>query len=219
MKAQRVDVSTALVSAVAGQVLLVGTVWLLPFASAHRVTDDTIGELVLGPYGFLLTLAFAVAALGLVTLAIAIRKAIPLTAGARAGSGLLATAGVALLIGGLFDTDRLDGAIDWDSLSANGVVHLLAVAVSFICAVAAMVVLTWTFARSARWRPFTPWSGLLATGSVSLLLAQGGQQDSSTGLLQRLLVTLVAAWVVAVAWRVRSSATDAHEARSTVARP
>ncbi|SNT65524.1 hypothetical protein SAMN05421812_12377 [Asanoa hainanensis] len=51
---------------------------------------------------------------------------------------------------------------------------------------------------------FTPWSGLPATGAVSLLLAQGGEQGSFSGLLQRLLVTLIAAWAVAVAWRVRS---------------
>jgi hypothetical protein len=203
---QRVDVSAALVVTIVGQVLLLGSAWLLPLASAHSVTADSISELVLGPYGFVQTIAFVVAGLGVLSLAVALRLAIPSTQGTRAGTVLLGVNGVGLLIAAAFPTDRVDRAVDWEALTAGGVVHLLAAAVSFICVVAAMVVLSWSFAHTSRWRVLTPWSALLATGSVSLLLAQG-QQGSFYGLLQRLLATLIALWIVMMASHARSLVT------------
>ncbi|WP_089255222.1 DUF998 domain-containing protein [Asanoa hainanensis] len=203
--------STALLATIVGQVLLMGSAWLLPFASEHSVTADTISELVLGPYGFVQTIAFVVAGLGMLSLAAALRVVLPATRGNRASTVLLGINGVGLLVGAVVRTDPVESTVDWDRLTAGGVVHLLAAAVSFVCVVAAMVVLSFNFGRSRGWRTLTPWSALLATGSVSLLLAQG-TQGSVSGLLQRLLATLIAVWVVMVAIRARSLATESHDA-------
>lgn len=56
--------------------------------------------------------------------------------------------------------------------------------------------------RTARWRSLAVPSGLLASAAFSLMLAQG--QGPRVGLMQRLFVSVVAAWMVAVAMRVRA---------------
>jgi hypothetical protein len=92
------------------------------------------------------------------------------------------------------------------SLSLTGMIHILVSLVSFLCITAGMVVLTWTFSRAARWQSHTFWFALLATGAVSLFIAQVIEQGQGpwVGLTQRLFLTIIAAWLILAARRVRS---------------
>ena len=69
---------------------------------------------------------------------------------------------------------------------------------------AGVVVLAWTFSKAALWRSLTPWAAILATAAVSLMLGQiFNPQGPWMGLIQRLLVTVIAAWLIGAALRVR----------------
>jgi hypothetical protein len=67
-------------------------------------------------------------------------------------------------------------------------------------------ILTWTFARAARWRSLAPWSGIVASGALALMFVQG--EGPWVGLMQRLLVGVTAARMILVAARVHSIATS-----------
>ena len=71
----------------------------------------------------------------------------------------------------------------------------------FVCMIVALFVLFRTFLLDARWRPLTPWIVLFPCATVSLLFAQG--EGPWVGLLQRLMVGVISAWIVIVALRVR----------------
>ena len=73
---------------------------------------------------------------------------------------------------------------------------------SFASVVVAMFVLTRTFTRDLRWRPFPRWTLLLPAGALVLALLQA--QGPLVGLTQRLQVAMVSAWLILVALKVRS---------------
>ena len=190
--------------AVVGQLFLLASAWLLPLVSAYTLVGDNISELVLGQYGFVQTLAFLVAGVGIIGLAYAIRRLTVGTWGSLTGALLVA----------LFPTDRIDTPADVWAQSTISMIHSLVALGSFVCAVVGMVILAWTFSRAVRWRAITPWAALLATGGVSLLLGQiTTQQGPWVGLLQRMFVTVIAGWMILVAFRVRALATGPAAAR------
>jgi hypothetical protein len=59
--------------AITGQVILLASAWLPPLVSEYGLVDDTISELALGRLGAVQTAAFAIAGLGTLGLAMAIR--------------------------------------------------------------------------------------------------------------------------------------------------
>jgi hypothetical protein len=209
MSRQQLDFSTALVATVVGQAVLVASAWLLPFGSEYGWRDDYISELALGRFGWVQTVAFFVAGLGVLTLAFALRAATRGVWGSTVGPGLLAINGIALLACAVFPTDPVAEKVEPSTLTASGIVHIAAAMLGLLSAVAAMVVLTWTFARLHEWRGFVLWSALLATAGVSLLFAQT-MQAPWAGLTQRLLTTVIAVWVAVTALRTRTTATRRH---------
>jgi uncharacterized membrane protein YjgN (DUF898 family) len=68
-----------------------------------------------------------------------------------------------------------------------------------------MFVLSRTFARERGWRSFSRWSVFFPAGALALSIVQ--QQGPLVGLLQRALVTVISAWLILVALRVRSIVT------------
>lgn len=193
--------------AIVGQAILLASAWLLPLVSEFSLIGDNISELVLGRYGYVQTIAFVIAGLGTLGLAFAIRQ---LTAGLRGsaiGSLLVAIYGAGAILSAIFPTDRIDSPADVTSLSATGIIHIAVALVSFLCIIIGMFVLTWTFFRiKAQWRSFSSWLMLFPAGALALLFAQ--TQGPLVGLMQRLLVSVIAAWLILVAARVRSIAAN-----------
>lgn len=197
--------------AVVGQLFLLASAWLLPLVSAYTLVGDNISELVLGQYGFVQTLAFLVAGVGIIGLAYAVRRLTVGIWGSLTGALLIGAHGVGALLVAIFPTDRIDTQADVLAQSTTGMIHSLVALGSFVCVVVGMVILAWTFSRAVRWRAITPWAALLATGGVSLLLGQIVTPSSPwVGLLQRMFVTVIAGWMILVAFRVRALAQDAE---------
>ena len=89
-----------------------------------------------------------------------------------------------------------------ESLSTTGTIHVAVAFMSFLSIIFGMFVLAWTFRRQARWQPGLLWLVLLSGSGLALLFAQ--TQGPLVELMQRLLVTVVSAWLILVAVRVRS---------------
>jgi hypothetical protein len=188
--------------AILGQAVLLASAWLLPAVSDSSLIRDHVSELALGRFGFVQTAAFLVAGLGTISLAVAIRR---VTAGARgslAGSVLVGVYGVGAILSAIFPTDRVNGPPDLTSMSAGGLIHIAVSFVSFIGVTVAMFILTWTFMRRAGRQLSTWWWIFFPAAALSLLIVQA--EGPWVGLLQRVLVTVISAWLVLVALRIRS---------------
>jgi hypothetical protein len=193
------------VLAIAGQVVLLASAWLLPIVSEYSLIGDNISELVLGRYGFVQMAAFLVAGVGTLGLAFAIRELTEGVWGSLTGSLLIAVYGAGAILVAIFPTDPINSPADVWSQSTTGTIHSFVALVSFVCAVVGMFILThWTFMRAARWRSLLPWLALLPAGAFSLIIGQ--TQGPHVGLLQRMLVTIISAWLILVAFRTRSIA-------------
>lgn len=197
------------VFAIAGQVFLAANAWLLPVVSEFSLLGDNMSELVLGRFGWVQTASFVVAGLGTLGLAYALRQTINHSRGALIAILLIAVNGVGLIFVALFPTDRIDSPADVWSQSTTGMIHISVSIISFISIIVAMFVLTWKFAKDARWRSLTVWSGLFSSAALPLFLGQG--EGPWVGLLQRLLVAAISGWLIMTAFRVRSIAAEARK--------
>lgn len=199
--AQRLSLLAVL--AIVGQVVLLASAWLLPIVSEYSLIGDNISELVLGRYGFVQTAAFLVAGIGTLGLAFAIRELTAGSWGSFIGSLLIGIYGAGAILSAIFATDPINSPAEVWSQSTTGMIHSFVALVSFVCAVVGMFVLThWTFMRAARWRSLLPWLALFPAGAFSLIIGQ--TQGPLVGLLQRMLVTIISAWLILVALRARS---------------
>jgi hypothetical protein len=203
-------------AAITGQVALLASAWLLPVISEYDLISDNISELVLGRFGWIQTFAFVLGGLGTLALAYAVRQLTQDTWSSRLGAVLVGLYGVGAVLVAAFPTDRIDRPEDVWTQSTTGMIHISISLVSFAGMIVAMFILFRTFLLDSRWRPLTPWIVLLPCASLSLMLGQG--EGPHGGLLQRLLVSTIGAWILTVATRVRTlvqapstaSAADAH---------
>ena len=187
--------------AITGQALLLASAWLFPMVLGYELQSDYISEQALGRYGFLQNVAFSVGGVGIVAIAFAPnRTAFEPGLLMKIGGALCAIWGLALMLVVFWPTDPIDSAADLARLSSSGTIHAALAGVATLSAVAGLVVMSWAFSRDAGWRAKTTYSALLATASVSLLFAQ--QYGPRVGLMQRMLITVLALWVIAVAWHV-----------------
>jgi uncharacterized protein DUF998 len=192
--------------AIVGQLVLLASALLLPIWSEYSLIGDNISELALGRYGFVQTAAFVIAGLGTLGLAFAIRKLTVGSWGSLVGSLLVAVYGAGAILSAVFPTDRIDSQADMSSLSVTGTIHVGVAIASFVCVIVGMFVLTRTFAQENRWQSFSRWSVFFPAGALALIIVQ--QEGPLIGLLQRLLVAVISAWLILVAFRVHSIVTS-----------
>lgn len=192
--------------AIVGQLLLTASALLLPVWSEYGLIGDNISELAVGRYGLVQTTAFVIAGLGTLGLAFAIRK---LTAGSRGslvGSSLIAVYGAGAVLSAIVQTDPIHGPADISSLSAAATIHSGVALISFISAIVAMFVLTRTFGKDKSWRSIARWSVFFPAGALALMFVQ--QEGPLIGVLQRLLVAIISAWLILIALKIRSLVTS-----------
>jgi hypothetical protein len=188
--------------AIVGQVILLASAWLLPLVSEYSLVGDHVSELVLGQFGFVQTIAFLTGGLGTLGLAYAIRKFTTGAWGSITGSLLVAIYGVGAILVAIFPTDRIDSPADMLSLSTTGMIHIIVVLISFPCIIIGMFVLTRTFMQKPQWRSLARWLVFFPAGSLALFIVQS--EGPLVGILQRSFVTLISAWIILVAFKVRS---------------
>ena len=116
----------------------------------------------------------------------------------------IAIYGLGALVVAIFPTDRIDSNADVWSQSTTGWIHSITAFVAYLSVITGMLILTWTFARDARWRSLVVGSALLAGAALALLFVQ--TEGPWIGLMQRLLITAISGWLIVVALRVRTIA-------------
>jgi hypothetical protein len=189
-------------SAMIAQIFYLASAWLLPLVSEFRLIRDTISELVLGRYGWVQSLAFLFCGLSTVGLAYALRPFLP--RGGQSGSGLLLLAlhEIGLILAAIFPTERIDNVADGWTQAIVGTLHLIVSIMSYLCVMLGIFILTWVFTNDNRWQARTTWSALFFVGVLVLLFGQ--TEGPWVGLMQRLLVSMIAGWSLMVAARLCS---------------
>ncbi len=165
----------------------------LPFAQAdHVVARDSVSSLVLGPWGWLQTIAFWVVGAATCSLGLALRR----HTGARVGPTLLLVAGLLDGVLASFVT-----GLPGQPLTTGNRVHSLAATGSLGLSVLTMFVLAVTLWASPRWRGCARVS---AAWGVATVLAFVGIQigTGQFGLSERLLLLGVNSWQAAAALAV-----------------
>lgn len=186
--------------------------WLSPGYSAARMF---VSELSLGPQGWIQILNFVLT--GVLVLAFGRGLAAHFRTGvaSRTGPVLVQGIGASLLASGPFTTDP---SALIDQSTAQGVVHGIFGALVFTCAPVACLVFFRRFRIDPLWHALAGWS--LGSGVVLLLgivllrisLQPGSALFEWKGLLQRILLVTLMAWIFAVAARLRHHYRDGDAA-------
>ncbi len=159
-------------------------------------------DLAVGPYGFVMTINFVVRGLLSLALLASLAKGTVKDARSPLGMALLGIWSIAAVLLALFPTD-LAGAHP----TAHGAIHLLLAFIAFVCAPVGEVLLARGFARDVNLRSISaPAQGIAVAALVMMvvvLLGFGSRQVF--GLFERGFLALVLAWMLLVAYRLRSA--------------
>ncbi|WP_143019179.1 DUF998 domain-containing protein [Arthrobacter sp. ov407] len=205
--AVRRRVGLAAVAGMVGSVLFVSVFtvygWLCPGYSPTRMF---VSELSLGPYGWVQMLNFVLTGALVLVFGRGLAAHFSTGAASRAGPVLVQCMGVSLMVSGVFATDP---SAMFDQASAHGLVHGIFGALFFTLAPVSCFVFYRRFRSDRAWRPMAGWTlaaGVVLTLGVGLLKLS--QQPGSglfewKGLVQRVILVTVMAWIFAVAFRLR----------------
>ena len=210
---------------VLGTIGLVCTGWFLASVVVLHVinpglgpVDHQISEYALGPWGWLMTVAFLVVGAGIVALGVGLRRS--LTPGPRVwASWLIAATGVFFVGVAVFPTDAQLA----DGTTANtfsGQMHVFAGTVGPLFLVVGAFVLRGVFARDPRWHPLARVTGWFAVAMTLWYLISGTVvvafgPGSYTGVVQRLFWLVLLGWLALIGARLRrlgAAPTAAHMA-------
>ena len=170
-----------------------------------------VSAFVVGRYGSLQVAAFFALAIGLLCLAVGLRRALPTSMWLRAGVTLLFICAAATTLAGIFVTD-LPGA----AATAGGIVHGVAGDVGYLALVGAMLATSLHFADDQRWRRLFGWCAGLALLSVVMLAAMFLTLDTIiAGLTQRLFGLSTFAWVLLVSIALLQAVLAGHYGHSS----
>ena len=176
---------------------------VLPLFSEYGLVEDYISELAIGRHGYVQTAAFFASGLGSLALAFGLRGTTRGVRGSRLGPVLVVLFGVGVVLAGIFPTDAIDAEGQLRSQTASGTVHFAAALLAYVVGIAAMLVLSSTFGRDARWRSFWPFSLALAFAalamSLTLFFLPVPNADQWAGLYQRVFVGTVVLWLMLAA--------------------
>jgi len=159
-----------------------------------------------GPYGFLMTIAFFAFGLSLFALALSLYRGVDRTYRSRLGLVLLGVAGVGLVLSGIFPTDVTP---DDSPITAVGGIHIVSGVVAFTCVIVAAFLWSRRFEANPKWQSFSRTSRRLATlGLVSFIgfVIVKASQLPLGGLGERILIFLMLVWMLLTAMRLRAVA-------------
>ena len=204
---RRRRVGLAAVAGMVGAVLFVSVFtvygWLCP---GYSPTSMFVSELSLGPYGWVQMLNFVLTGALVLVFGRGLAAHFSTGAASRAGPVLVQCMGVSLMVSGLFATDP---SAMFDQARAHGVVHGIFGAIFFTLAPVSCFVFYRRFRSDRTWRPIAEWTlaaGVVLTLGIGLLKFSqqpGGGLFEWKGLVQRVILVTLMAWIFAVAFRLR----------------
>lgn len=149
---------------------------------------------LLGPHGGWLHSAFYTLAAAIVLLATGLY--LGSEHGARTAATLLlftlGAAGVAVTA--IFPTDKTA------TLTLDGTIHIFAAVVAFLCTSVAMLIQSWYFRRTPRWRPYFRPAMELAAFEFAVLWWYALLHFPARGFMEKLTILLILLWLALAAW-------------------
>jgi hypothetical protein len=161
-------------------------------------------EYAVGPYAWLMTSAFFSLSAASWALIIGLYQGVAQPARSRIGLGLLGVWAVGLLIAMLFPTDP--GGV---ALTITGMIHQSAGPPTFLSLTAGMILVSWRFKQSEKWRPFHRPALILSAVFLLAFVATFLSFVTGSGLLglaQRIALATAVVWISLTATRLRSMA-------------
>lgn len=160
-------------------------------------------EYAVGPYGWLMTSAYFVFSGALLALGIGLARALSRRARETPGIALLFLAALGTAVAGLAPVDV--GAAR--PITTQGWIHRMAAIVAFASMTGGPLLLVRWFRRDPGWRDLA-WLGAVS-GTVGLAGLTGIQlvllERGLAGFAQRVVLVLVAAWMLACAYRLQQN--------------
>jgi hypothetical membrane protein len=191
-------------------VSIIGTaVFVVLIAALHFLSPDfdpiqrRTSEYAVGPFGYLMTLAFIAMSVATWALVIGLRQHLAEAARSRLGLGLLAVFGIGLLVAATFPTD-LEGAPQ----TLAGTIHSINGALTFLSVVIGANLVSRRLKHDEKWQPTHRVAWVLALIMIPVFLAGGAAaaRETGGGIAQRILLVTIATWFVLIAMRLRSNA-------------
>jgi hypothetical protein len=175
----------------------------------RSVVDGTISEYALGDYGWLQSVNDVVLGVGIIAIAIGLRQTLAPGKRVTAAWVLLLIVGLGFLTAAVFETDPRGAA----ESTTSGAIHGTAALVSVLGLVIAAWLLRGVFTRDASYLHLARtqlWFAVLITVGVVVLVVLF--EVGPAGLLQRLLVVVIASWLFVVAANLRQVETTRYAA-------
>ena len=159
----------------------------------YDFSEQTVSELAVGHYGFLMTSAFVALGVAELTLAFALWRA----TGARFGPILQVVGGLVDLTSAVFEADLL-GAPG----TTHGAIHDGVGAVGALLVIPTFLAYAWAFRRDPRWRSFAVptlvWA--IAAALAFVLVIVLGEQNQGTS--ERIYLVIYVSWLIAASVRL-----------------
>lgn len=169
------------------------------------VIDEPISMYSLGEYGWLSQVGTIAMGLGLIGIALGLRKTLASGKRVTASWVLILIGGLGFIISGVFVTDPT-GTTEY---TTSGTLHDLGGYLSMLSVLISVWMLRGVFSRDAVYQHFARpqrWFAGLVTASMVALLTLG---EGQLGLIQRVFVVAVVVWLLVLAVRIRRTYTPA----------
>ena len=167
-------------------------------------------EYAVGPYGYLMTLAFVAISVSTWALIIGLSRDLGEPARSRLGLALLGVFGIGVLVAATFPIDLEDAP-----QTLAGTIHSINGPVAFLSLVIGSNLVSRKLRHEERWRPTHRVASGLAIFMIPVFLAGGAAaaRESGAGIAQRILILTFATWFLVMASRLRSNAPQAVAAK------
>jgi hypothetical membrane protein len=168
----------------------------------YTVVDHMISDYAVGRYGWIMTTAFASAAIGCLVLGIGLLREGPKVWLGRAGAGLLIICALGLAVTAIFPTD-----LETAPSTRTGDIHAISFLVNIFAVLFAAIALALSYRRSEHWRRRRAAGAGFAALLLIAFLAQFFtlHKGAPYGLTNRAFVAILMAWLISTSLWLRAA--------------
>lgn len=196
--------------ALLGLVAITGIVYFIVVVSVlhflrpdYNPVNHAVSNYAVGPFGYLMTSAFYVLAVSVITLAVDLFFSIALSKTSQVAVLLLCLSSCGIVVMGVFPGDA--HALH-PPATITGVIHWVAAAFSFMCIMVAAFLLAFSFKTDERFQRFQQVCFVLAMAMVAALLLYGVLALIGwVGIGQRIYLAVCLLWLLLLAEWIWSS--------------
>jgi len=162
---------------------------------------------LIGPGGWIVKLAYVALSVSLVGIGTGFHRSLGAASRDRVPMLLFVISAVALTVTAISDT-----ALRHGDASLHARIHLLAAGTTFVCVTTAMLLQSLRLREDARWRPSFVFAFVLAIAAFAALWIYATSHVLPKGLMQKIVILLIIAWLGWAAFALWCRATRQEEA-------